>query len=198
MLSDKIASIRLDALKSLLPIYTDANLAELGTFTDRFKVRILQIAGQDVDSSVRIAALQCLSKIAQLHLLDEEDAKNLVPIVFDFDSKIRLAVAPIFSALLSEKTSEMEADGVSAKFQCLCQILLENRHSSPLFEINEKKDPIDNLEYEEEDLFRQRQSDQDEWLAWYSNDMPINGFSNETMDHVVTALWQSVDIVKVS
>ena len=73
-LSDRDGDVRLVALEGLSTIYgVPSHLSCLGTFTDRFAPRILEMARSDVDGTVRKAAAKLLCRLHDEEMIEEED-----------------------------------------------------------------------------------------------------------------------------
>ncbi|KOS38944.1 hypothetical protein ACN38_g10236 [Penicillium nordicum] len=98
-LADVIAQTRLVALTELLSLYENRdNLAGLHSFTERFRQRIVEIAVQDADVSVRMAAIELLNHLREGGLLEPNDIDAVGRLVFDLDPRIRKTAGRFFVA----------------------------------------------------------------------------------------------------
>ena len=98
-LADIIAQTRLVALTELLSLYENRdNIAGLHSFTERFRQRIVEIAVQDADISVRVAAVELLNHLREGGLLEPNDIDAVGRLVFDIDPRIRKTAGRFFVA----------------------------------------------------------------------------------------------------
>ncbi|KAJ5800230.1 uncharacterized protein N7518_002298 [Penicillium psychrosexuale] len=98
-LADVIAQTRLVALTELLSLYENRdNLAGLHSFTERFRQRIVEMAVQDADVSVRVAAIELLNHLREAGLLEPNDIDTVGRLVFDLDTRIRKTAGRFFVA----------------------------------------------------------------------------------------------------
>lgn len=107
VLSDSNTQVRLEAVKSLVPLYgMDDYVVSLQSFTDRFKGRLVEMATSDAELSVRVAVIQVLSSIDRHGLLEEEQRSTLCLLIFDAEPKVRRAVSNFVSGVWDEVASE--------------------------------------------------------------------------------------------
>ncbi|CAG8050636.1 unnamed protein product [Penicillium salamii] len=98
-LADVVAQTRLVALTELLSLYENRdNIAGLHSFTERFRQRIVEIAVQDADVSVRVAAVELLNHLREGGLLESNDIDSVGRLVFDMDPQIRKTAGRFFVA----------------------------------------------------------------------------------------------------
>ncbi|CAP95095.1 hypothetical protein E8E15_003160 [Penicillium rubens] len=98
-LADVVAQTRLVALTELLSLYENRdNLAGLHSFTERFRQRIVEIAVQDADISVRMVAIELLNHLREGGLLEPNDIDAVGRLVFDLDPRIRKTAGRFFVA----------------------------------------------------------------------------------------------------
>ncbi|KAK4862924.1 hypothetical protein LT330_010726 [Penicillium expansum] len=143
-LADVVAQTRLVALTELLSLYGNRdNLAGLHSFTERFRQRIVEIAVQDADVSVRMAAIELLNHLREGGLLEPNDIDAVGRLVFDLDPRIRKTAGRFFVANVQdayesiteevgEEISELLADDDEddyespkhswIKFKCLTEL----------------------------------------------------------------------------
>ncbi|KAJ5782562.1 hypothetical protein N7457_004336 [Penicillium paradoxum] len=96
-LADVVAQTRLVTLTELLSLYENRdNLAGLHSFTERFRQRIVEIAAQDADVSVRMVAVELLSHLREGGLLEPNDIDAIGRLVFDLDPRIRKTAGRFF------------------------------------------------------------------------------------------------------
>lgn len=119
-LADVVAQIRLVVLTQLLPLYENKdNIAGLHSFTERFRPRIVEIAMQDADVSVRVAAVELLSLFREAGFLEPEDIDAVGRLVFDMDPRIRKSAGDFFVANVEdafESTTEEVREEINEMF----------------------------------------------------------------------------------
>ena len=107
VLSDANTHVRLEAVKSLIPLYMKEDfIVSLTSFTDRFKPRLVEMATGDTEVAVRVAAVQVLSAIDTQGLLEENQRSVLCLLVFDTDIKVRRAVSNFVRGVLEDETEQ--------------------------------------------------------------------------------------------
>lgn len=113
-LADVVPHTRLAALTQLLPLYENKdNIGVLHSFTERFRQRIVEIAIQDADVNVRLAAIELLNHLREGGLLEPEDIDAIGRLVFDIESKVRRTAGQFFVANVQDafdSTTEPVAD----------------------------------------------------------------------------------------
>jgi cohesin complex subunit SA-1/2 len=96
-LADVVAQTRLVAMTELLSLYENRdNIAGLHSFTERFRQRIVEIAVQDADISVRMTAIELLNHLREGGLLEPNDIDAVGRLVFDLDPRIRKTAGRFF------------------------------------------------------------------------------------------------------
>jgi uncharacterized protein Smg (DUF494 family) len=193
-------------MKGLSGLLTEANIPNLRLFLDRFKNRILEIAAKDVDLSTRLVALEALSKMSQLDLLDDDDSKNIVSMLFETESKVRNLAARMMPKILSEKQDTMEESYFSSKahweLNCLCKVLVESCVSTDAkisVDSDEYEDDDQDLSFSQQELMKAQEKEQKQMLEWFSvdwvpRDLP---FGISGMKEAVQSLWPHLSIIKV-
>lgn len=111
LLSDVVASTRQEVLKQLSRVFKrDAD--KLGHFIDRFRPRLMEMATQDLDVSVRVAAINVIEALGEAGMLDPDEIDNVGKLIFDSEPRIRKAVVKFFSDVLHASVEQkVEAMG---------------------------------------------------------------------------------------
>lgn len=112
VLSDTQALCRLEVIKQLRRMYHDTdNLGGLRTFTERFRLRLVEIGTSDADMSVRVAGIELLDMLRKSDLLEPDDIDAIGRLIFHDEIRVRKAVAGFFSEnvkdLFSAKLDEL-------------------------------------------------------------------------------------------
>ncbi|KAJ5560963.1 hypothetical protein N7535_009160 [Penicillium sp. DV-2018c] len=96
-LADVVAQTRIVALTELLSLYENRdNIVGLHSFTERFRQRIVEIAVQDADVTVRMTAIELLNHLREGGLLEPNDIDAVGRLVFDLDPRIRKTAGRFF------------------------------------------------------------------------------------------------------
>ncbi|CEP60625.1 cohesin subunit IRR1 LALA0_S01e15258g [Lachancea lanzarotensis] len=121
LLSDLSPAVRLQVVKVILEIVKFDNKRKkhkvgstaLRQFFERFKQRIVEIALKDVDTQVRIAAIQVLTQINSLGYLEDSEVSKISSMIFNGrkidassaarDAKLLASVAKFFAAVQNDK-----------------------------------------------------------------------------------------------
>ena len=99
LLSDQNKDVRAEVVKQLLKLYEDSeNLGRLRAFTERFRPRMIEVAAQDAEPSIRALAVELLDEIREMGLLEPDDIDSIGKLIFDLEAKVRRAIAPFFAA----------------------------------------------------------------------------------------------------
>ncbi|EJD51835.1 hypothetical protein AURDEDRAFT_82703 [Auricularia subglabra TFB-10046 SS5] len=103
LLSDADTHVRLEAVKSLVALYSkDDYIVTLRNFTERFKGRLLEMARSDTELSIRVASIQVLCTIDAHSLLEDEHRDQLCILVFDQEARIRKAISAFVRGIWTE------------------------------------------------------------------------------------------------
>lgn len=103
VLSDVASATRLEVVKQLHKLFKDdSKIAGLRQFTERFRARLVEIANQDAEGSVRAAALDLLELLRGKGLLEPNDVDTIGNLIFDTDARVRKAVVAFFVANVDE------------------------------------------------------------------------------------------------
>ena len=98
VLSDTFSGTRLEVIKQLTKLFkTKENAARMRSFMDRFRSRLVEMAMQDSEVGVRVAAVELLDLIRETGLLEPDDIDNIGRLIFDTEVKVRKAVAGFFA-----------------------------------------------------------------------------------------------------
>ncbi|PSR72770.1 hypothetical protein PHLCEN_2v11369 [Hermanssonia centrifuga] len=109
VLSDANTHVRLEAVKALALAYEQSEYIGVGAlqhFTERFKPRLVEMAMQDTELSVRVAVVQVLQAIDAHGLLEDEHRDKLCLLVFDEEAKMRKAVSGFVKGVWDERVEE--------------------------------------------------------------------------------------------
>lgn len=111
LLSDVVPSVRQEVLRQLARVFK-RDAAKLGHFIDRFRPRLMEMATQDTDVSVRVAAVSVLEVLGENGMLEPDETDNVGRLIFDFEPRIRKAVVKIFSDMVEAAVEQrVEAMG---------------------------------------------------------------------------------------
>ncbi|KAJ5102086.1 hypothetical protein NUU61_004308 [Penicillium alfredii] len=151
-LADAVASTRLVVLTQLLPLYENRdNIAGLHSFTDRFRQRIVEIAVQDADISVRVAAVELLNLFREAGLLEPGDIDAVGRLVFDMDPRIRTTAGRFFVANVQdafdsiteevgEEVNEMFADDDEDDFESPKRSWIKLKCLADIFQVYDEQE----------------------------------------------------------
>ncbi|KAJ3416390.1 hypothetical protein HDV05_001958 [Chytridiales sp. JEL 0842] len=115
MLSDKNAHVRLEALRSLLKFYgQDSMLSGLRQFTERFKSRLVDMALREISPQVRQTAIQVVTKVAAVGLMEDQDRLSVLPLMFSEDLKVRELISSLAGDVWKEDYVENVKDDAKA------------------------------------------------------------------------------------
>ncbi|KIJ64745.1 hypothetical protein HYDPIDRAFT_28110 [Hydnomerulius pinastri MD-312] len=107
VLSDSSTPVRLEAVRALAAVYAQSEyVGSLTHFTERFKPRLLEMAGGDTELGVRTAVIGVLSAIDGHALLEDEERERMCLLVFDAEARVRKAVAGFVTGVWEELTEE--------------------------------------------------------------------------------------------
>lgn len=110
LLSDVVASTRQEVLKQLSRVFR-RDAAKLGHFIDRFRPRLMEMATQDLDVSVRVAAIGVIETLGESGMLDPDEIDATGKLIFDSEPRIRRAVVKFFAdvvdAAVEQKVESM-------------------------------------------------------------------------------------------
>lgn len=109
VLSDANTHVRLEAVRALTLAYAQTDYIGVGAlqhFTERFKPRLVEMAMNDTELSVRVAVVQVLQAIDEHGLLEDEQREKLCLLVFDEESKMRKAVGRFVKGVWNESVEE--------------------------------------------------------------------------------------------
>lgn len=111
LLSDIVASVRQEVLKQLARVFR-RDAAKLGHFIDRFRPRLMEMATQDLDVSVRVAAVNVIEVLGENGMLEPDEIDNIGRLIFDFEPRIRKSVVKFFADIVDAAVEQkVEAMG---------------------------------------------------------------------------------------
>ncbi|CAN8095670.1 unnamed protein product [Discula destructiva] len=96
LLSDVNAPTRQEVLKQLARVFK-RDAAKLGHFIDRFRPRLMEMATQDLDVSVRVQAIGVIEALSENGMLEPDEVDNVGKLLFDSEPRIRKAVVKFFA-----------------------------------------------------------------------------------------------------
>lgn len=107
-LSDPDHSVRLEAIYAIQNLHSADVEAPLRTFIARYMSRLVSIAVNDSDLSVRRAVLDLLLDISSNDetSISEEEMKSIILLIFDSDARIKLDAAKFFVHHVTELAHE--------------------------------------------------------------------------------------------
>jgi hypothetical protein len=133
-LNDKKAEVRIQALQILKELYSTEDAKRLGSFIDRFKGRILQIASSDVDKAATSAGLQLAEQLASASIVSDDDVDKILILLNDPEASIRDSAAQVMQSIVIEgvlmaeiktqKKSSKNFDEHQFMIQNLCDFIL--------------------------------------------------------------------------
>lgn len=103
--NDQSANVRSEAVKSMISLYRIEDIAtKLSAFTNRFKVRIEEMALYDIDVSVRVHAIHLCHALlkSNIDVLSEDGQLRLASTIASDVPRIRKAVAPFVKAMIEK------------------------------------------------------------------------------------------------
>ncbi|QSZ36912.1 hypothetical protein DSL72_009002 [Monilinia vaccinii-corymbosi] len=112
MLTDAAPTMRLEVVKQLQRIMKNAsNIGRMGTFIERFRPRIIEIATRDSDAAIRSNAIDLVDSLRNAGMLEPDDIDVIGKLIFDSEPKVRKAVVPFFvenvKDVFDEKVEEL-------------------------------------------------------------------------------------------
>lgn len=99
LLADVAASTRQEVVRQLARMFK-RDAAKLGHFIDRFRPRLLEMATQDLDVSVRVAAINAIEALFENGMLEPDEIDNVGKLIFDSELRIRRAVVKFFAEVV--------------------------------------------------------------------------------------------------
>lgn len=107
VLSDSSTPVRLEAVRALAIVYAQPEyVGSLTHFTERFKPRLLEMAGGDTELSVRTAVIGVISAIDANALLEDEERERICLLLFDAEARVRKAVSAFVAGIWEEGAEE--------------------------------------------------------------------------------------------
>ena len=98
-LSDVHPPMRQEVVKQIIKIMkVEDNHANMRHFIERFRPRMIEIAVQDSEPSVRAAAVQLADSIRKAGFLEPDDIDSIGKLIFDTEPRVRKALVNFFAA----------------------------------------------------------------------------------------------------
>ena len=139
VLSDPNTHVRLESVKALSLAYAQTQqngIGALQNFTERFKPRLVEMAMNDTELSVRAAVVHVLQAIDAHGLLEDEQREQLCLLVFDEESRMRKAVGGFVKGVWQETVQERlmgrkptEKDKKKAGVKAFAMLLVQWGHA---------------------------------------------------------------------
>jgi cohesin complex subunit SA-1/2 len=103
VLSDTVAHTRAEVVKQLKLLFkSSGNIGPLRAFTDRFRPRMVEMAGRDAEPGVRADTIELLDRLRDAELLEPDDIDIIGQLIFDSEPRVRKAVAKFFVSNLED------------------------------------------------------------------------------------------------
>ena len=133
-LNDKKAEVRIQALHILKELYSTEDAQRLGSFIERFKGRILQIASSDIDKAATSAGLQLAEQLAAASIVSDDDVDKILVLLNDPEASIRDSAALVMQSIVidgvllaevkTQKKTNKSFDEHQFMIQNLCDFIL--------------------------------------------------------------------------
>lgn len=131
MLSDTNAGTRQEVLKQLGRVFK-RDAQQLGHFIDRFRPRLIEMASQDAEVSVRVAAISVIDTLRAAAMLEASEIDSIGKLIFDNEVRIRKAVVGFFVSCVSDvEENKKEEIGGSETVEELFESVEEDDLDSP-------------------------------------------------------------------
>ena len=102
-LSDVSSATRAEVVKQLTRLYKHKdNVGRLRAFTERFRPRMIEMATQDAEPTIRASVVELLDLIREVGLLEPDDIDTIGKLIFDSEPRVRKAVAGFFAENISD------------------------------------------------------------------------------------------------
>ena len=103
VLSDVSAPTRAEVVKQLHRLYKNKdNVGRLRAFTEKFRSRMVEMATQDAEPTIRASVVELLDMIREVGLLDPDDIDTIGKLIFDSEPRVRKAVAGFFAENITD------------------------------------------------------------------------------------------------
>ena len=103
VLYDPSAPTRAEVIKQLGKLFKNKdNAPRLRTFTEKYRERMVEMAVQDSEVSVRAATVDLLDMIRKTGLLEPNDIDKVGGLIFDVEPRVRKAVAGFFAENIND------------------------------------------------------------------------------------------------
>ncbi|MCJ1394848.1 hypothetical protein MMC18_008887 [Xylographa bjoerkii] len=103
VLSDVSAPTRAEVVKQLLRLYKNKDhVGRLRAFTEKFRSRMVEMATQDAEPTIRASVVELLDMMREVGLLEPDDVDTIGKLIFDSEPRVRKAVAGFFAENISD------------------------------------------------------------------------------------------------
>ena len=97
LLSDVAPHCRAEVIKQLQKLFKNQdNLAGLRSFTERFRPRMVEMAAQDAEATVRASSIELLDAVRSAGFLEPTDIDAIGKLIFDAEPRVRKSVVGFF------------------------------------------------------------------------------------------------------
>ena len=135
-LSDVSSATRAEVVKQLIRLYKHKdNVGRLRAFTERFRPRMIEMATQDAEPTIRASVVELLDLIREVGLLEPDDIDTIGKLIFDSEPRVRKAVAGFFAENISDlfESAVEELGGEEGLEEVLGEIV-EDDYDNPRIE----------------------------------------------------------------
>jgi cohesin complex subunit SA-1/2 len=195
MLSDTNPSTRQEVLRQLKRVF-QRDAQKLAHFIERFKSRLVEMATEDADVSVRVEAIAAVETLRGAGMLEPTELDAVGRLVFDSETRVRKATVDFFSHCLD--------DAVEAKVEEIGSTVVEE-----LFGETEEEEDFDSprRDWIAIKVLAELLVDYDQQLEGSAEQQPLHGLNIEE-DAVKTvapesrymlaaqALYEQMDLVR--
>lgn len=124
LLSDINSHTRTQVIKSLTALYKIRdNISEFRHFTDRFRLRIIEMAVLDADVNVRVATIELLCVLREVGFLATQDVEVCCRLVYDLDPRVRKAASKFLLAhCVEEAEGRAQSEFSSRELKTLMEV----------------------------------------------------------------------------
>ena len=132
-LSDVSSATRAEVVKQLIRLYKHKdNVGRLRAFTERFRPRMIEMATQDAEPTIRASVVELLDLIREVGLLEPDDIDTIGKLVFDSEPRVRKAVAGFFAENISDLfESTVEELGGEERLEDMLGEVVEDDFDNP-------------------------------------------------------------------
>lgn len=122
-LSDRATEVRKTALQSLYGLYCDSSMhPAMASFTERFRPRLIEMAGRDCEATIRKEAFSLLSKMNEFDLVEMEECVFLDQLIKAFVA-IPAQAIPLLKSRIEFVSLSVSESAVCVFLDHLCNYL---------------------------------------------------------------------------